>query len=895
MSSRRDSKVRAFVAKLRSFAAKLRGFARGHRRDAESEGEIQEHLQLLAERFAIQGMSKDEAASAARRQFGNTTLLREDRRALETLASIDGLWRDLRYALRALWRSRGFAVVSIATLGLGIGAATAIFSVIENVLLAPFPYQGAERMVFPRVHDTQQAEDQGRQGYTANEVLEFTESNHVFDRVTAAAEDLVLYKHGEGTEQLYGADVTPGTFEFFGMPALYGRVLEPSDYEPGAPPVFVMRYKTWMERFSGDLSILNKTLVLNGTPRTLVGIMPPRFGWYEADVLIPEKLTRQAQSGAPTDWFMLGQLKPGVTRQQAEADLTVIVQRLAKLHPQDYPQHFTIYVKRLGDSVVGRMQATLYTVLAAVVLLLLIACSNVANLMLARGTARDKEFALRGALGAGRAKLIRLLMAESVVLAMCGALLGIFLAWSGLKSIVAAMPQGVIPTESAIELNAPVLAFALCVAALTAVFFGLMPALQSSRRDLNDSLRDSGKGAGGGFRGKKLRDAVVVMEVALSLTLLTGAGLLMRSFVALREVRLGVRADHVFEAVLVLPADRYKMTEQVVGFFRPLLARLKALPGVVEAAESSEIPPYGFDERRIEISGKTHTEDWQALLQQVTEGYFRVLRIDFKQGRAFTEAEIHDARRVAVVNETFVRKYLSNEQPLGQAVQLANLATTSPDQAAWFEIVGVVADVTNQGLQAPTEPEVWVPYTITNGEPHFLMVRTSQDPGTMMHAVQQEVWATDSGVALGYPGTLEGRIGERLYAGPKFGFVLMAIFACIGLILVTVGVYSVLAYSTAQRTHEIGIRMALGAEDADVLGMVARTGLRLVGTGMAVGVGFSLVLGRTIGEELVGVRSYDPATLAATILLLTITAAAGCWIPARRAARVDPMVALRHE
>jgi len=441
-----------------------------------------------------------------------------------------------------------------------------------------------------------------------------------------------------------------------------------------------------------------------------------------------------------------------------------------------------------------------------------------------------------------------------------------------------------------------VLAFTVCVAVLTALIFGLAPALQSSRRDLNDPLRDSGKGVSGGFRGRWLRDAVVVTEVALSLTLLIGAGLLMRSFVALRETNLGLRTDHVFDALLPLPEERYKTTEQVTKFVRPLLARIQTLPGVVDAAASSDFPPFGLHESKMDIAGKTHQEEWQTLFQQVTEQYFRLLRIEFKKGREFSNAEISDARKVAVVNETFAHKYLTNEDPIGQSVRLAALETVAgPTHELWCEIIGVVADVRNRGLQVPIEPQVWLPYTIAATGAQAVMVRTLQDPATIMNEVQREVWAVDSGVALAYPSTLEDRINERLYAGPRFGFVVMAIFACIGLILVTVGVYSVLAYSTAQRTHEIGIRVALGAEGPDVLGMVIGMGLRLVLAGMALGLAVSLALGRLIAAQLAGVTAYDPLTLAATTLLLAFTAAIACWIPARRAARVDPMVALRYE
>jgi putative ABC transport system permease protein len=888
------------ISRFRAFAARVAGLFGPRKRDSEFDEEVQAHLQLLVDRFVAQGMSRGDAAAAARRQFGNATLLQEDRRELRTLVAVEDLWRDLRYALRSLGRSRGFAAVAIATLGLGIGASTAIFSVIDNVLLEPFPYKDPGGMVFLRIHDIARGEEGDRQGYTSNELLEIAEQNHVFEGVTAASDDLVVYKQGEGVEQLYGAHVTPGTFEFFGMPALYGRVMQPADYRPGAPPVFVLRHKTWMERFNGDPGVLNKNFVLNGTARTLIGIMPPRFAWYGADVLIPETPVRgvtTGYAGLPARWFLLGRLKPGVSKNQAVADATVIVNHLAKINPQDYPTHFQMQVRKLGDTVVGRFESTLYTILAAVGLLLLIGCGNVANLMLARATSREKEFALRAVLGAGRARLVRLLLVESLVLAISGAALGVLIAWGGLKSIVAAMPQDMIPSESVIELNAPVMVFALVVAVLTAVIFGLAPALQAARRDLNDPLRDSGKGAIGGFRAGRMRDTVVVMEVAVSLTLLIGAGLLMRSFVALREVHLGLQADHVLQAVLPLPADRYITAAQVRGFFQPLLARVKALPGVVEAAESSALPPYGGADSKIEISGKSHKEEWHALLQNISEGYFRVLRIPFKMGRAFSEAEISEARRLAVVNETFVSAYLRGEDPIGRRIKLAGMETLAdPVREPWFEIVGVVANVANNGLQGSVQPEVWVPYTVTGSGAQALMVRSRQTPMALMNDVRQAVWATDAGVALALPGSLDNRISELLYAGPRFGFLLMTIFGCLGLILVTVGVYSVLAYATARKTHEIGIRMALGAERTDVLRLVIRAGLRLVTAGVAIGLIVSLLLGRAIEAELSrGVKPYDPVTLAGTTLVLVSTGALACWIPARRAARVDPMAALRYE
>jgi len=883
--------------RARAFAARLRGFLSGRERDHEFEEEIQQHLQLLTERFVAQGMPGDEAARAARRQFGNPALLEESRRELQTLTSLEALWLDLRYALRTLWKSRAFAAVSIATLALGIGATTAIFSVVDNVLLTPFPYKDASRLVFPQIVGSRENEDEARQGYTAAEAVEFAEQNHVFSGTIGTEEDEFLLQRGEGTEQLYGVRVTPGTFEFFGMPALLGRVMQPADYEPEAPPVFVLRYQAWKERFHADPSILNQPFLLNGTARTLIGIMPPRFGWFEAEVLVPGKLTPAAGPvGAMPDWFVLGRLKPGVSKPQAQADLTVIAKQLAKIYPQNYPADFSVQVRKLGDTVIGNFASTLYIVLAAVGLLLLIACSNVANLMLARATTRQKEFAMRTALGAGRGRLLRLLLIESLVVSIAGAALGTFMAWGGLKLLVRAMPQNLIPTESVIELNAPVLAFTLCLALLTALMFGLAPGLQSSGHDLNASLRDSGKGVSGSFRGKWLRDAVVVGEVALSLILLIAAGLLMRSFVALRSLQLGFKADHVFETVIVLPANRYQTGEQVTGFFRPLIARLKALPGVLDAAESSALPPYNYRESKLEIGGETHQENWLTLFQQVSDRYFGTLQIPFTKGRSFSQAEVVQGRRVAVVNDTFARKYLLNTDPVGQRLRLAGLES-SPDPApdTSFEVVGVVRDMTNRGLQVPIGPEVWIPYTISAPARRVLLVRTAQDPQSMADTIQKEVWATDSGAALANPGTLEDRIDKLTYAGPRFGSLLMTIFGCVGLILVTVGVYSVLAYATTRKTQEIGIRMALGARRGDVVEMVVWAGLRLVALGIVLGIAISFLLGRILGSELVSVKAYDPATIAATTLLLTMTAGFASWIPARRAARVDPLIAVRFE
>jgi putative ABC transport system permease protein len=423
-----------------------------------------------------------------------------------------------------------------------------------------------------------------------------------------------------------------------------------------------------------------------------------------------------------------------------------------------------------------------------------------------------------------------------------------------------------------------------------------VPALKVARKDLNEPLRDSGKGQSGAWRHGKFRNAVVVLEVALSLTLLVAAGLLMRSFVALREVHLGLQPDHVLVARLPLPAERYKTAAQLAGFYRPLLQRLKALPGVLEATETSTLPPYGGIGSQIEIPGKTHTEKWNAMFQLCSEGYFSVLKLQFLEGRGFTEAEVNGARKLAVVNQTFVKKYLPGENPIGRQVRIEQLGEFDDKVAdPTFEIIGIVADAKNRGLQDPPDAEMWVPYTVTGSAFRGVLVRTAQDPLGLLDAVRHEVWVTDSNVALTLTGTLEGYISQFSYAGPRFGFLLMSIFGSIGLILVTIGVYSVLAYTTAQRTQEIGIRMALGAQGADVLGMVIRVGLQLVGIGIGLGLLVSVAVGRIIATQLWGVSAYDVWTLTCVPLVLIATGLLACFLPARRAARVDPLVALRYE
>jgi hypothetical protein len=654
-------------------------------------------------------------------------------------------------------------------------------------------------------------------------------------------------------------------------------VLGPADYEPGAAPAFVLGYKAWMSRFAGDPAVLSQTFVLNGVSRTLVGIMPPRFGWGSGEVFIPVKPARTetpvVAGEFPPVWYLMGHLKPGVSVQQAQADLTVVANQLAKVYPKSYPEHFVVKIVSATDMVVGHFGETLYLTLGAVALLLLISCANLANLLLTRATTREKELAIRAALGAGRRRLVQQMMIESLILSPI-----------------------TIPAETEICLNLPVLGFAVGVSMLTPMVFGLVPALRAARKDLEKPLRDSGKGTSGTARQGRLRDAVIVCEVALAFVLLVGAGLLMRSFVALREVGLGLRPDHVLVSRLPLPAERYQTAAQVTSFYRPLLGRVRALPGVVDVAESSALPPYGGFPSEIEVSGKVHPEKWNALFQLCSEGYFSVLRIQLKQGRTFNEAEVYDARKVAVVNETFAREYLGGEKPVGRRVRISDLENF-PDRVAepWFEIVGVVEDVLNQGLQEPARPEAWLPYTVSGSGQRGILVRTSNDPLLLMDSVRREVWATDRNVALTYTGSMENFINLQSFAGPRFGFVLMSVFAVVGLALVSIGVYSVVAYATALRTHEIGIRMALGARRGHALRMVLVTGMRVIGFGVGIGLVASLVLSRFLASQLWRVSVHDPVTIAVVAILLLGVGALACWVPAVRATGIEPTLALRHE
>jgi putative ABC transport system permease protein len=807
-----------------------------------------------------------------------------------------GAWQDLSYAWRGLRKQPAFALLAILTLALGSGAATTIFSVIQNVLLDPFPYTDAQRVVAIQIHDLDSSRPGGRTAFQVPEFLDYQEQSGVFEEVIGGGFEDILYTTAEGAQQFSGGLVTPNMFHFLGVPALLGRTITPDDAKPGAPPVFVMAYKMWLKHFNLDASILGRSFVLNGVPATLVGIMPMRFTKLGADLWRPVSLSR-GDPDLKNSYFMFqARLKPGLTPAVAEANVSVLARRLAQIYPNNYPKKFSVQLVSWIDSLVGHFRTTLYTLAAAVGLLLLIACSNVANMLLARATAREKEMAIRAALGASRLRLIRQLLVESLFLALGGAAAGCLFAYGGIKALVPMIPDGAIPKEAVIRLNLPVLLFSLGAAVLTALLFGLAPAAQTARRDVVEPLKDSGKGTSGGFRRGRLRNALVIVEVALSLVLLAGAGLLMRSFVALQRVELGLDPDNILVARLPLPKGQYKTAASKQRFFRQLLQRLYAMPGVVAATETSTLPPYGGIQSNIEIPGKTHTEQWKAIFQLCSEGYFPTLGLKLQRGRTLSAVEVNDARRVVVVNQTLVKKFFGPEDPIGRRIKINMLETMpNPVENPTFEIVGVIADAKNQGIQEPPLPEMFIPYAVTGAFERGILVRTSKDPLPMLNAVRREIWAVDRSVALTLTGSLQDYLKSFSYAEPRFSLILLGIFAGVGLALVAIGVYSIMAYTVSRQTHEIGIRMALGAGRSDVLGMVLRMGLRMIGAGVIVGLLVSLAAARIIASQIWGVSPHDPATLFGVIGVVAAAGLIACVFPARRATRVDPMIALRYE
>jgi len=817
---------------------------------------------------------------------------------------MNGLIQDFRYGFRSLAKDRRFALLAILALGLGIGSATVIFSAIYGVILNTFPFRASERVTSFAIHDATQPSDP-REALSLPEFLDFREKNHVFEDISGEfggfGSTPVAYRTSDSTFEFSADFMSVNSFEFFGMSPVIGRLVTPEDTKPGSTPVFMMSYKLWREHFNSDRNVVGKSFVLNGIARTLVGIMRPRFRWGWADLWIPFPLDRSQIAADPNlanqRVWCVGRLKPDVGLKSAAADLNVIAHQLSKVYPADYPKQFTVTATRLSDRVLGGFKDLVYPLAGGVLMLLLIACSNVTNLLLARATVRERETAIRKAIGASRGRLVRQLLVESFILAAAGSLAGCLIAYVGVKVLVPLIPYNALPQEAVIELNPAVLLFSLGVTVLTTFACGVAPAIHSMHGELESKLASSGKEPNAVFRHGKLRASLVVVEIAFSMVLLIGAGLMMRTFFALTHVDLGFSPRNILTLRLPLPDRAYRNKQKNRSFSQDVLQRLNALPGVVAAAETISLPPYETGGRsEVTVPGTTHSEKWESQIEFVSDGYFKTLGVPLLQGASLSAVDVDGARHVAVVNRSLAWKFFGRDNPIGRIIKF-NAFNEDPDAPhdAYFVIIGVVADARNQGLQNAPAPEAFLPYTIFSLPGGTILIRTAVELTSLLPAVRRAVWAVDPNIPIAQAGSLESFLQRDVFAFPQFEFATLGSFASIGLLLVGIGVFSVMAYSVSLQKHDIGIRMAIGAQQRDILRMMLREGLRLTLSGVLIGLLASFELTRFLAHQIWGVSQADPLSFSVVAACVVAVGLAACLIPARRAANVDPMVALRYE
>lgn len=877
-------------------------FAKQASRERQLDAELRFHLeQRIADNLAS-GMSPGEARRRALLEFGSLDRVKDECRALHWEAVVESLYCDFRYTLRLLARDVRFSILAILALGLGIGSTTVIFSAVYGVILNTFPFRDADQVTSFGIQDLKNPSNGRREILSMLEFLDYRALNHVFQDISGEYGGFdsrpVRYTTGEETYQFSADYMSANSFAFFGVTPVAGRLATPDDTRPGAPPVFMMSYRLWQQQFNANPNIVGTNFMLNGMSRTLVGIMPPRFRWGWSEIWIPFPIDRgqvasDAELSKETVWCV-GRLKPGVTLQQAEADLDVVAHQLAKIDPKAYPEQFTVTANRLTDRVTGPFKSLMYPLMGAVLLLLLIACSNVANLLLAKATVREGEIAVRASLGASRARLIRQFLVETSVLAAAGCISGCLLAYIGIRAIVPIIPYDAFPQEAVINLNSKVLLFSLGIATLTTFICGLAPAFHSVGRNLQLRLTGSRKGILAESRHGKSRAVLVILEVALSMVLLVGAALMMRTFFGLTHVELGFTPQHVLTARVPLP-PAYKHLEQRRQVYDKLLDRIRSIPGVNSVSESVAIPPYSGDSD-VTVPGEIHSEKWHARLDLVTDGYFHTIGLRLLRGRLFTADEVRSGRRIVVINQLLARKCFENKDPIGQQIKFEALdELPGAPHDAYFEIVGVVSDARNRGLANEPAPEGYLPFIASPDVTGFLLIRATAAPASIWPAIRHAVWTLDSNIALTDVGSLQSWMQRDTFAFPEFELTTMSTFAGIGLLLIVIGVFSVMAYTVSLQTHEIGVRMALGAEQGDVLRTVIGKGLALIGTGVFIGVLVSVALTRYLGSQVWGISARDPWTYGAVVICVLLVGLVSCLAPARRAAKVDPMVALRYE
>jgi predicted permease len=888
---------------------RLSGLRLAAAREAEIVEELSQHLEDRYEQSLRAGATEEEAYAAALLELTESDLLAQGLRGVERtvrreplvpgapgrMKVFGDLWQDLRYGLRVLWKNPGFTVVAVLALALGIGANSAIFSVVNTVLLRPLPYRDPERLVMVW-------EDRSKQGYPRDtpapaNFIDWRDQNQVFEGMAAiASQSFNLTGAGE-PERIDGKRVSASLFPLMGVEPLVGRTFTPEEDQPGANRVVVLSHGLWQRRFGSDRKIVGQPLTLNGESFMVVGVMPPhfRFPAREDELWVPIAFSPQAAAARGSHYLqVIARLKPGVTLEQARAEMETIAARLMQQYPNTNTNVGAALVP-LHEHLVGDIKPALLVLLGAVGFVLLVACANVANLLLARAAGRQKEIALRVALGASRARLIRQFLTESLLLAALGGVVGLLLSLWGVNALKAFIPENISQAQ-AVAVDARVLGFTLLVSLLTGLIFGLAPATQASSFNLNETLKEGGRDSASGSRGNRIRGLLVITEVAVSLVLLIGAGLLINSFLRLRGVDPGFRADNLLTMRVVLPEMKYPDQPRRTAFYAELVRRLEALPGVQSAAVTNWIPLVRQgDSLGITIEGQPAPAPGQnpsAVTRVVSPHYFRTMGIQLTRGREFVEQDTADSPRVVVISETMARRFWPGEDPLGK-----RLTTGGPAGAPipWMEVVGVVKDVRQMELTADPKPQMYVPFTQpVFFRPSHLVVKTDVEPRTLATAVRKAVWEIDKDQPVSNVSTMEDVLSESI-ARQRFSMLLFGIFAALALILAAVGIYGVMSYSVAQRTREIGIRIALGAQRGDVLRLAVGGGLKLVLIGVVLGLAAAFALTRVMTSLLFGVSATDPATLVVISLVLISVAVLASYIPARRATKVDPMVALRYE
>jgi putative ABC transport system permease protein len=881
----------AFLSHLASFWRNL--FTRP-RLDRDLDDELSAYLDHLTDEKSGDGMGAADARRAARIELGGMEQIKEEVRQVRTGRMLEELLRDLRYGMRMLRKNPTFTIVAVLALALGIGANTAMFSVAYGILARPLPYAQADRVAV--VFMNYAPRDFVFGTMCIRDYLMWKQNNHAFEEPTIFTSTRMDIGGKEGVpEQVQGAAVTAGFFSTLGVQPLLGRTFIAGDDQPGAGSLTVLGESLWRRRFGASSAVLGQTILVKGAPSTVIGVMPgavafPRRG---TEVWTNLPLNPPTRYGP---WFYRGvaRLKPGVTLPQAQAEVNNIGLRMVQQNP--YYKRVTLPVLSLRDALLGvTLKPAILVLAGAVGLVLLIAVVNVANLMLARATVREREMALRLSLGAGRGRLVRQLLTESVLLAVMGGVAGLALAWGGIELIRAWNP-GDLPLIDAVRLDGGALGFMLLVSMLTGILFGLAPALECARADLNSTLKEGGRaGAASRSRGRA-RAALVVFEIAVSLMLLVGAGLLLRSFVNLQRVTGGFAAPpRQILTMLISPGSRkYRDAPAGLAFYDEVLRHARNVPGVEMAAITDSLPPdRQGDADSFGIEGQTLAPgELNPIISDVTAGpdFFRALGIPLLKGRYFTDHDDRNSALVTIVSEGFVRRFLPNQEAIGKRIR-----QSGPDLGnKWMEIVGVVGNVKYLGLNVDTDPAYYMPFAQSYGPWMFLAVRSSGDAAGMAAALRRDIQAIDPDVTLAQIGTMEQALALSV-SQPRFDTMLLALFAGIALLLAGVGIYGLIAYSVAQRTHEIGVRMALGAAQADVVRMVVRQGASLAGVGIALGLGGAFALTHLLKAMLFGIGVTDALTFAAAPVGMMLVVLLATFLPALRATRISPVVALRYE